>query len=244
MYPSLLLLVSAVAPQDDPLLLTTPLPVVSQAPVYDPGFPREHGVRPLLERPGPSPLGATDWTTPEDPNATPKPRSVQLKTEYPDAPSGAFSSLSIRDLLQEVSIDQPGDDHVWARGRDYRASFGTEGFTVWPVFGSVLVIGQEAFVTAGRSIFLDGGITFYRLDVASGQVLDEQQLTGVDPAGKGYHQWVMDLSMPTGNNEHSRFSAGQKAKKNKKRRGETQTTKNHRGNNSNHTKPQRNFACG
>ena len=73
--------------------------------------------------------------------------------------------------------------------------------SVWPVFGSVLVIGQEAFVTAGRSIFLDGGITFYRLDVASGQVLDEQQLTGVDPAGKDYHQWVMDLSMPTGNNE-------------------------------------------
>jgi len=73
--------------------------------------------------------------------------------------------------------------------------------SVWPVSGSVLVVGNEVFVTAGRSIFLDGGITFYRLDLATGRVLDEELLTGKDPAGKEYHKWVRDLSMPPANND-------------------------------------------
>ena len=73
--------------------------------------------------------------------------------------------------------------------------------SAWPVFGSVLVIGKEAFVTAGRSIFLDGGITFYRLDLATGRVVTRRQLTGNDPSGKDYHKWVSGLSMPPANND-------------------------------------------
>jgi outer membrane protein assembly factor BamB len=73
--------------------------------------------------------------------------------------------------------------------------------SVWPVSGSVLVVGKEVYVTAGRSIFLDGGIVFYRLDLATGRILDKAPLTGSDPDGKEYHRWVRDLSMPPANND-------------------------------------------
>jgi outer membrane protein assembly factor BamB len=43
--------------------------------------------------------------------------------------------------------------------------------SVWPVHGSVLVLDDVAYCSAGRSTWLDGGIDLYGLDPATGKVL-------------------------------------------------------------------------
>ncbi|MFW6170572.1 MAG: PQQ-binding-like beta-propeller repeat protein, partial [Planctomycetota bacterium] len=51
--------------------------------------------------------------------------------------------------------------------------------SAWPAHGSVLVFNGVAYVTAGRSSHLDGGIWIYALDPATGEVLHQREL--VDP---------------------------------------------------------------
>ncbi len=51
----------------------------------------------------------------------------------------------------------------------------------WPVRGSVLVTGGVAYLAAGRSSFLDGGIGLYGLDAATGAVLHRARLAGPRP---------------------------------------------------------------
>jgi len=46
--------------------------------------------------------------------------------------------------------------------------------SVWPVHGSVMIQNDIAYVTAGRSSYLDGGIRFYRLRPRTGEVLSEK----------------------------------------------------------------------
>ena len=53
--------------------------------------------------------------------------------------------------------------------------------SAWPVHGSVLVQGGIAYVTAGRSSYLDGGIRVYGLDPANGKVLSERCIYSPDP---------------------------------------------------------------
>jgi len=63
--------------------------------------------------------------------------------------------------------------------------------SAWPVHGSVLVLGDEAIVAAGRSSYLDGGIHAYRLQPATGKMISETVLyspdsrTHVQPTTKG-----------------------------------------------------------
>ncbi len=68
--------------------------------------------------------------------------------------------------------------------------------SAWPVHGSVLVEGDVAYATAGRSTYLDGGIRAVAVDVSTGRVLNEATLdtwsrTRDDAVGKpfvaGYH---------------------------------------------------------
>ncbi|MBC8876155.1 MAG: PQQ-binding-like beta-propeller repeat protein [Planctomycetes bacterium] len=49
--------------------------------------------------------------------------------------------------------------------------------SAWPVHGSVLILNDIAYVTAGRSSFLDGGIRFYMLRPRTGEVLNEKEKT-------------------------------------------------------------------
>jgi outer membrane protein assembly factor BamB len=63
--------------------------------------------------------------------------------------------------------------------------------SAWPVHGSVLVRDGKAYVTAGRSSFLDGGLRAYCLDVATGKVLDMRGIT---------HQ--QDMPVDTGRNQN------------------------------------------
>ena len=48
--------------------------------------------------------------------------------------------------------------------------------SVWPVHGSLLVRDGAVYAAAGRSSFVDGGITLYALDLATGQVRRRRQL--------------------------------------------------------------------
>ena len=76
--------------------------------------------------------------------------------------------------------------------------------SVWPVHGSVLVdpaTGVVSFV-CGRSVFLDGGLKFFRLEGKTGRKLVEVAYDDKDPAtGKDLHTLHKTLQMPTGLND-------------------------------------------
>jgi len=66
----------------------------------------------------------------------------------------------------------PAERRVMAFGRVESA---------WPVHGSVLVMGGIAYLSAGRSSFLDGGLFLYGLDPVTGKTLCETRLDGPHP---------------------------------------------------------------
>jgi outer membrane protein assembly factor BamB len=69
--------------------------------------------------------------------------------------------------------------------------------SVWPVHGSILIRNDVAYVLAGRSMFLDGGMTLYRLDPMSGTVLSATRMDENDPGtGENLHTHVTMLDMP------------------------------------------------
>jgi hypothetical protein len=53
--------------------------------------------------------------------------------------------------------------------------------SVWPVNGSVLVQDDVVHFVAGRSLFLDGGLRFYRLDAGTGRMLSVEVMDDKDP---------------------------------------------------------------
>jgi outer membrane protein assembly factor BamB len=65
-----------------------------------------------------------------------------------------------------------------AAPRDQRIVSYGEVQSSWPVHGSVLVKRGIAYVVAGRSSFLDGGLFLYGLDVATGAVRYQNRLDG------------------------------------------------------------------
>jgi len=56
--------------------------------------------------------------------------------------------------------------------------------SAWPVHGSVLVLDDVAYVIAGRSSFLDGGIFLYGLDPATGRTICTARIDGPAPNTK------------------------------------------------------------
>jgi outer membrane protein assembly factor BamB len=74
--------------------------------------------------------------------------------------------------------------------------------SVWPVHGSVLVDKGVASFVAGRSVFLDGGMRFIRLDAATGKKLVETVMDDKDPdTGRDLQELVKILQMPVGLND-------------------------------------------
>ncbi len=53
--------------------------------------------------------------------------------------------------------------------------------SVWPVHGAVLIQEGALYTSAGRNTYLDGGITLYKLDPATGRVLQQNLITNFDP---------------------------------------------------------------
>ncbi len=69
--------------------------------------------------------------------------------------------------------------------------------SVWPVSGSVLIQDGVAYVLAGRSMFLDGGMRMLRLDPLTGKKLSETILNDRDPrTGKNLQSRIQQKKMP------------------------------------------------
>ena len=69
--------------------------------------------------------------------------------------------------------------------------------SVWPVHGSVLVQNDVLYCVAGRSMFLDAGLRFLRIDPATGRLLSETVLNEREvETGKHIHEYVTWLNMP------------------------------------------------
>jgi hypothetical protein len=49
--------------------------------------------------------------------------------------------------------------------------------SVWRVYGSVLVHDSEAIFTAGRSMYLEGGALFFRVDLKTGELIHKKIMT-------------------------------------------------------------------
>jgi outer membrane protein assembly factor BamB len=74
--------------------------------------------------------------------------------------------------------------------------------SVWPVHGSVLVEDGVVSCVAGRSMFLDGGLRFLRLDAATGRKLVEVVYDSRDPeTGADLQLRHKTLQMPVGLND-------------------------------------------
>jgi len=52
--------------------------------------------------------------------------------------------------------------------------------SVWPVHGSVLVVGEDVYCAAGRSSYIDGGITLARMDLTTGRKRAERTVDSRD----------------------------------------------------------------
>ncbi|MBN1588301.1 MAG: PQQ-binding-like beta-propeller repeat protein, partial [Pirellulales bacterium] len=71
--------------------------------------------------------------------------------------------------------------------------------SVWPVHGSVLVKDDVLYCVSGRSMFLDGGLTLWRLDAQKGKVLSSTTMNDVDAStGKSLQDYISWLNMPVG----------------------------------------------
>ncbi|MBC8218112.1 MAG: hypothetical protein H8E73_06565 [Planctomycetes bacterium] len=73
--------------------------------------------------------------------------------------------------------------------------------SAWPVHGSVLLEDGEAHCVAGRSMFLDGGLRYLRLDPATGEKISETIMDEKDPVRGGtiqkYDSWLdMTTTLP------------------------------------------------
>jgi len=77
--------------------------------------------------------------------------------------------------------------------------------SLWPVHGSVLILDGVAYVSSGRSTWLDGGISLYGLDPATGAIRyktnyesthpDYKKLADIDPAVQQQEQSRTDQNM-------------------------------------------------
>ncbi len=58
--------------------------------------------------------------------------------------------------------------------------------SAWPVFGSVLILGDTLYFAAGRCSYLDGGIFVYALDPRTGELLKSRSCYGPFSEGSGF----------------------------------------------------------
>jgi len=71
--------------------------------------------------------------------------------------------------------------------------------SVWPVSGSVLVQDGVVYCVAGRSMFLDGGLRYLRIDADSGNLISEVIFDENDPeTGENLQTHVEVRNMPVG----------------------------------------------
>jgi len=88
-----------------------------------------------------------------------------------------FGSADGRVYCLRASDGVPAWRFMAAR-RDRRVVCFDQVESVWPVHGSVLVKNNIAYVTAGRSTYLDGGICLWGLDPSSGGIIHKGLIEG------------------------------------------------------------------
>lgn len=77
--------------------------------------------------------------------------------------------------------------------------------SIWPVHGSVLVKDGAAYVAAGRTSNLDGGIRVYQLETDTGRVLSQRCLNSRQPGAGKTQQGLLDLMVDDGEFACMRF---------------------------------------
>jgi len=91
---------------------------------------------------------------------------------------------------------------VWrfrAAPEDRRMTSFEQVESIWPVHGSVLIHDGVVYCVAGRSMFLDGGLRYLRLDAKTGRKLDEVIFDEHDPTtGENLQVHVKVRNMPVG----------------------------------------------
>ncbi len=97
-------------------------------------------------------------------------------------------------------LDASDGELIWrfqAAPQDLRMTAFEQVESVWPVQGSVLVLNDMVYCVAGRSMFLDGGLRFLRLDSMTGSKISERILDDSDPdSGENLQVHVKKLNMP------------------------------------------------
>ena len=68
--------------------------------------------------------------------------------------------------------------------------------SVWPCHGSVLIRDGMAYLAAGRSSFLDGGIHVQAVDPFSGELLRQTRIDSIDPATGDMVEALLPYDMP------------------------------------------------
>ncbi len=102
-----------------------------------------------------------------------------------DSPPTASKGLVIfgcRDGWMTALRDTDGDV-AWrfrAAPADRRLVARDQVESVWPVHGSVLVVGDVVYAVAGRSAFLDGGLYLYGLEAGTGKVRYRERIRPLD----------------------------------------------------------------
>jgi len=71
--------------------------------------------------------------------------------------------------------------------------------SAWPVHGSVLVEDGVAYFAAGRSSFLDGGMSVYAVDPQTGELLQEKRIYSPDPETDEMAPCRLAYDMPADN---------------------------------------------
>ena len=91
---------------------------------------------------------------------------------------------------------------IWrflAAPRDERTVVYEQVESNWPVHGSVLIQGNEVHCIAGRSMFLDGGVRYLRLDVDTGRLISETVMNDLHPeTGEKLDDNITWPNLPTG----------------------------------------------
>ena len=92
---------------------------------------------------------------------------------------GHITCLSARDgALRWRFRAAPADRHTLVRERVE---------SVWPVHGTVTLVGDEVHAVAGRSRFLDGGLRYIRLNAATSELLSETVMDAKNEKSVNWH---------------------------------------------------------
>jgi outer membrane protein assembly factor BamB len=98
------------------------------------------------------------------------------------------------------ALDSADGSLIWryrAAPMDRRMMYMEQLESVWPVHGTVLVQDGRIYCTAGRTMFLDGGMRLLQLDPATGEKISEIVMNDIDPqTGENLQSKVESLDMP------------------------------------------------